>query len=157
MDTKAITAKIEGHALPIVESLGYELVDLELKKESGRWFLRFYIDKPEGITIGDCELVNRKLDHLLDQIDPIPVSFNLEVSSPGIERPLKKVKDFERFRGREVKLKTFTPLDGQKNFIGILQDSNKEFVTILETGGEKEREIKIPLGMIAKANLYFRP
>ncbi len=141
---------VEKVTAPVVEELGYELVDVEFVKEGGRHILRFYIDKPEGILHDDCELVSRELDALLDEIDPIPQNYYLEVSSPGLERPLKKTRDFIRFKDRMIKVTTFVPVEGRKKLIGKLlglEDGN----IILEVKGST---VAIPQKLVASARLH---
>ena len=106
-------------AQPIVEALSFELVDVEFLKEGANWYLRVFIDKPGGIAIDDCQAVSERLSDKLDEADPIKQSYIMEVSSPG-ERPLKKERDFERFRGETVEIKLYQPLDGKKDFEGEL-------------------------------------
>lgn len=116
--------------LPIVAGLGFELVDVEYVKEAGTWYLRAYIDKPGGITVDDCETVSRTFSDILDEKDYIEDSYIFEVSSPGLGRPLKKEKDFQRSLGEEVELRTFRAIEKQKEFVGILQAFDKETVTL---------------------------
>lgn len=116
--------------LPIVESHGFELVDVEYVKEAGTWYLRAYIDKPGGITVNDCELVSRTFSDILDEKDYIEDTYIFEVSSPGLGRPLKKEKDFARSIGEEVEIRTYRAIDRQKEFIGILVEYDKDTVTI---------------------------
>ena len=111
--------KTEEILIPIVEEYGYELVDVEYVKEGGTWYLRAYIDKPGGVSIDDCEAVSRRLSDLLDEKDYIEDSYIMEVSSPGLGRPLKKDKDFERSMGEEVEIRTYRMIDKQKEFSGI--------------------------------------
>jgi len=99
---------------------GFELVDVEYVKESGEFYLRIYIDKPEGISLAEGETISRELSPILDEKDPIQENYFLEVSSPGLDRPLKKEKDFIRYKGREVELKLYKPLNGSKQFEGTL-------------------------------------
>lgn len=99
--------KTEELVLPIINANHFELVDVEYVKEGGTWYLRAYIDKPGGITVDDCEIVNRALSDLLDEKDFIDESYILEVSSPGLGRPLKKERDFERSLGQEVEIRTY--------------------------------------------------
>lgn len=106
---------------PTAESLGLELVDVEFVREAGEWYLRIYIDKPGGVGHGDCEAVSHAVGAGLDELDPIPQNYFLEVSSPGIERPLKKDADFIRFSGRMVVLHTFSPVEGSKRWEGVLE------------------------------------
>ena len=116
--------------LPIIESNGFELVDVEYVKEAGNWYLRAYIDKPGGITVDDCEKVSRAFSDILDEKDYIEDSYIFEVSSPGLGRPLKKEKDFARSIGEEVEIRTYRAIDRQKEFIGILVEYDKDTVTI---------------------------
>ena len=110
--------------------LGFELVDVEYVKEGGTWYLRAYIDKPGGIAVDDCEAVSRRLSDLLDEKDYIDDAYILEVSSPGLGRPLKKEKDFKRSIGEEVEIRTYRAIDRQKEFTGILKEYDKDTVTI---------------------------
>ena len=126
---------------PIVTGHGFELVDVEYVKEGSNWYLRAYIDKPGGIGVNDCEAVSRRLSDILDEKDYIEDSYILEVSSPGLGRPLKKEKDFARSLGEEVEVRTYRAIDRQKEFIGILKDYDKDTVTIeMEDETEKTFE-----------------
>lgn len=116
---------------PIVTGFGFELVDIEYVKEAGTWYLRAYIDKPGGITVDDCEAVSRKFSDVLDEKDYIEDTYIFEVSSPGLGRPLKKDKDFQRSLGEEVEIRTYRPIDRQKEFVGELKAYDKESVTIV--------------------------
>lgn len=145
-----VAAVVEEISAPVIEELGLELVDVEFAREGGRWILRVYIDKPGGVGHSDCEAVSKRLDTLLDEKDPIPQSYYLEVSSPGIERPLKKPQDFQRFRGHMVRVTTFTPLEGRKKFTGRLGEVAEGSVVIEEEGGNAV----IPMGQIASARLH---
>lgn len=122
--------KTEEILLPIVEEYGFELVDVEYVKEGGTWYLRTYIDKEGGISIDDCEKVSRRLSDILDEKDYIDDTYIMEVSSPGLGRPLKKEKDFKRSLGKEVDIRTYHMIDKQKEFTGILKDYDKDTVTI---------------------------
>ncbi len=122
--------KTEKLLEPIMEENGFELVDVEYVKEGSNWYLRAYIDKPGGITVDDCEIVNRALGAKMDEDDFIEGSYILEVSSPGLGRPLKKEKDFVRSVGEGVDIKLYRALDGQKDFTGILKAFDKDTVTI---------------------------
>lgn len=135
---------------PLQGKDGLELVDVEYVKEGADYYLRVFIDKPEGITLDDCKLVNEELSQGLDREDPILESYILEISSPGLERPLKKEKDYIRFTGREIKIKTFVPLDGQKVHTGILKGLKNGIVSLQNEKGEIK---EIPLEKVAKANL----
>lgn len=122
--------RTEEILLPIVEEYGFELVDVEYVKEGSLWYLRAYIDKPGGITVDDCALVNRKLSDIMDEEDFVEDSYILEVSSPGLSRPLKKEKDFARSMGKELELRTYRMVNGQKEFTGILKEYDKDTVTL---------------------------
>lgn len=115
---------------PMLEEAKFELVDVEYIKEGGQMYLRAYIDKPGGIMIDDCVFISRKLSEVLDEEDFIDDSYILEVSSPGLGRPLKKDKDFLRSIGKEVEIRTYRAIDKQKEFIGILKEYDADTVTI---------------------------
>ncbi len=153
MGNKKNTDALKETLEPNINRLGYELVEVELIKENGQWFLKIYIDNPDGISLNDCQKVSQELDWILDEKDPIPHSYFLEVSSPGAERPLKKEEDFIRFTGRKIKISTYKPIDNQRKFIGELLGMNegKEIVIQAENIGE----VSIPMDNIAKANLVM--
>lgn len=127
-------------ATPIVEGLNYELVDVEFVKEGANWYLRIYIDKPGGIGIDDCQAVSEKISDILDKEDPIEQSYYLEVSSPGLERPLKTERDFIKYKGELVELKVFQPLDGRKVFEGELVGLIDNKIVINQDGNTIEFE-----------------
>lgn len=129
--------RTEKLLIPIMEKNNYELVDVEYVREGSNWFLRAYIDKEGGFTVNDCEKVSRELSDLLDKEDFIDESYILEVSSPGLGRPLKKDKDFLRSIGEEVELKLYKALDGQKEFSGVLKSFDEKSVII----GFEETEV----------------
>ena len=120
----------EALLLPIIEKNGFELVDVEYVKEAGNWYLRAYIDKPGGITVDDCEVVSRAFSDVLDEKDYIEDTYIFEVSSPGLGRPLKKEKDFKRSLGEEVEIRTYRPINKQKEFVGLLKEYDTDTVTI---------------------------
>lgn len=133
--------KTEAILMPIVEEHGFELVDVEYVKEGGTWYLRAYIDKPGGINVDDCEVVSRRLSDILDEKDYIEEAYILEVSSPGLGRPLKKEKDFKRSLGEEVDVRTYRMIEKQKEFTGLLKDYDDATVTIeMEDGTLKTFE-----------------
>jgi ribosome maturation factor RimP len=136
---------------PMVEELNLELVDVQYRKEGPRWYLRLFIDKEGGVNVEDCKKVSERVGQALDEADPIPHSYYLEVSSPGVERPLKKKEDYIRFRGRTIKLRTYAPIDGRRNFHGLLQGLEGDRV-ILQVDKE---QIAIPLEQVAKAHLVL--
>lgn len=149
---EAYEQKTEEILLPIMERNGFELVDVEYVKEGGNWYLRAYIDKPGGINVDDCEMVSRELSDILDEKDFIDEAYILEVSSPGLGRPLKKEKDFKRSLGQEVDVRTYRMVDKRKEFTGILKDYDKDTVTIeMEDGSLKTFE----KGDIALIRLSF--
>ena len=122
---------------PIVTGHGFELVDVEYVKEAGTWYLRAYIDQEGGFTVDDCEMVSRRLSDWLDKEDFIDDSYILEVSSPGLGRPLKKEKDFKRSLGEAVDIKLYRAIERQKDFSGILTAYDADTVTIrYEDGSE---------------------
>ncbi len=123
-----------------VSDLGYELIDVEFQKEQTDWILTLYIDKPNGVTVDDCERVSRAVEPLLDEADPISQSYFLSVSSPGLDRPLKKERDFERNLNKDIIVKLYAPQDKKKEFIGTLLRFDADSFTIAEKNG-KERTI----------------
>lgn len=131
-----VAGMVEVMAAPVAEKHGIELVDVEYVKEAGNWYLRIYIDKPGGVGLDDCELVSGELGKILDEQDPIAQNYFLEVSSPGLDRPLKKEKDFKRYEGRKVRVHTFAPLNGKKEFTGLLAGLRDNEI-MLDTGGER--------------------
>lgn len=120
MAKKRIEAQVEEMLLPITEGFNFELVDVEFVKEGKNWYLRAYIDKPGGINIDECQKVSQALSNLLDERDPIKQSYFLEVSSPGLERPLKKDKEFVKYAGSDVEVKLYGSSESGKTFEGEL-------------------------------------
>ena len=145
-------SRTEKFLLPLLEKQEFELVDVEYVKEAGNWYLRAYIDKEGGITVDDCESVSRTLSDWLDEEDFIEDSYTLEVSPPGLGRPLKKEKDLKRSLGEEVEVRLYKPRDGQKEYTGILKAYDKDTVTI-ET--EDSREEVFTRSEIALIRLAF--
>jgi len=127
-------AKTEKLVLPIIEEHKYELVDVEYVREGSNWYLRVYVDKPGGITVDDCEIVSRALGDLLDRDDFVEEAYILEVSSPGLGRPLKKEKDFNRSIGKMVEVKLYKAINKRKNYEGELKCFDDKTVTIIEDG-----------------------
>jgi ribosome maturation factor RimP len=121
---------------PVLEPEGLELVELEFKRKGSRSVLRLFIDGPNGVTLDDCELISRQVSALLDVEDPIEHSYHLEVSSPGINRVLRKEKDFKRFAGSQIRLKTRRKLEGRRNFLGILKGVENSMI-ILDIDGSR--------------------
>lgn len=138
-------------SLPITDKYQFQLVDIEFKKEGPDWHLRLFIDKPGGITIEDCQLVSENLSEVLDKVDPIEQSYILEVSSPGLDRPLKTPEDFQNHINDKVEVKLYAPKDGKKVYVGKLiglMDNNIS----LEIN-ESER-LEIPLKTVSSVRLY---
>lgn len=148
-----VTEVVEEIAAPIFQELGLELVEIEYVKEGKSWFLRVYIDSDNGIDIEDCGLVSERLSEKLDELDPIPHNYYLEVSSPGAERPLKKDKDFEKAIGKNIFIKTYQPIDGEKNFEGKLLAFDGHTLKIEVKIKTRSKAIEIPYDKVAKARL----
>ena len=130
-------SRVEAFLLPLMEENNFELVDVEYVKEAGTWYLRAYIDKEGGIAVDDCEVISRRLSDWLDKEDFIDDSYILEVSSPGLGRPLKKEKDYKRSIGREVEVRLYKAIDRQKEFTGTLCAYDDKTVTLaMEDGSE---------------------
>lgn len=125
---KNIATEIEQLVLPITEANDLELVDVEYVKEGGEFFLRVYIDKEGGVSLNECELVTIALNPILDEKDPIKDNYYLEVSSPGLDRPLKKDKDFVKYQGRDVEIKLYKSMNGSKvhegELVGLTEEKN---------------------------------
>ena len=138
----SIEERVEGLIKNKVESLEYELYDVQYSKEGKDYFLRVFIDKEEGIDLEDCEKVSNEINPLLDEADYIKEMYFLEVSSPGIERIIRKEKHFETALGKEVEVKLFKPIEKQKEFVGILEkwDENIVYLQVDENEIEIERK-----------------
>lgn len=152
-----ITEQVTDLVLPILDSFQLELVDVEFKKSGRSYVLRLFIDKPGGVTLDDCTEVSRELSLVLDVEDIIPGRYTLEVSSPGLDRPLKKEQDFIRYKGQLAVVKTRELLkddngNPRKTFLGILEDVNDGIVTIHLKEGPLAH---LPLAEIEKAHLEF--
>ncbi|KMY49481.1 ribosome maturation factor RimP [Peribacillus loiseleuriae] len=151
--SKKVTETVEELVIPILDELALELVEVEYVKEGKSWFLRVYIDKETGVDIEDCGTVSEKLGEKLDETDPIPQNYFLEVSSPGAERPLKKEKDFQKALGKNVYIKTYEPILDEKEFEGILTSFDGKEVTIEMKIKTRKKTVVIPFEKIAKARL----
>ncbi len=134
----------------VVSELGYELVDIELTGNRSQQLIRVYIEKPGGILLADCVAVSRELGKRLDEKDAIENSYRLEISSPGIERPLRKIQDYERYVGYRVRIRLKGGLKGKRKIVGKLDEVAENIVRIISNNGEK---ISFSLADIAKANL----
>ena len=134
---------------PVVAGLGYELWEIEYAPRAGGGLLRLYIDSPDGISVDDCEKVSRAVSAVLDEADPIPNEYTLEVSSPGLDRVLRTRAHFDRFAGSRVKVEMIQPINGRKRFQGRLQKVGKSEITLEMDGGE----VKLPIDDIHRARL----
>ncbi len=145
--------RAEALLVPIAQANDCEIYDVEYVKEGSDWYLRAYIDKPDGVSIIDCENVSRAFSEKLDEEDFIPDAYILEVSSPGLGRALKKDRHFERSLGDEVEVKTYKPIDKQKEFIGILKAYDKDTVTIAVENNSGTRDMVFARSDIAIVRL----
>jgi ribosome maturation factor RimP len=134
---------------PMIERLGYEVIDLEVRLSGGSGLVRLFIDKPDGVDLDDCEKVSVAVSALLDVEDPVPGNYNLEVSSPGLDRKLTKPAHFQRFAGETVKVQTRFPIEGRRRFRGTLVSSDEENI-VVEVDGESH---SLPLKTIDTARL----
>ena len=149
MTRPALPQQVEEMVLPIAGRLGLEVVDVELLGQGPRAVLRVFVDGPEGVTVEECAQVSEALSRQLDLHDLIPHAYTLEVSSPGLDRPLKREQDFYRFAGRRVELRTVEPVEGQRSFKGRLAGLVDGQVTLVVEG----RTIRIPRDRVALARL----
>ncbi len=144
-----VSARAEELAKGVAVELGLEVLFVEYQPDGDRAILRVYIDRPGGVDLGDCQRLSRQLDVLLEVEDFVNQNYVLEVSSPGIERPLFKEEDYERFQGREIRLRTTEKIGDRRNFKGLLKRYSKGIVTI-DCDGESHL---IPFDKIRKANI----
>ena len=144
---ETITALVE----PVLDGLELELVEVQFRREPVGWVLRLIIDSENGVTIDDCATVSREVGHLLEVEDPIEQSYNLEVSSPGLDRPLKTAKDFIRCKGQKAKVTLSEPLEGLQHFTGMIEGFEGEKLLLNTDTGL----VQIPYGLIAKAKLVI--
>lgn len=155
-----IIEQIEALVEPLLEDLGLELVDLEYKQDDRGWVLRFFLDKEGGITLDICAEASREISSLLDVEEIVDTAYYLEVSSPGIERPLKKLVDFDRFSGKLAKIKTLDGIDpdqtgrNKKTFTGTLEGVEGSSIKMV-LQGKAAKEVSIPHDQIEKAHLVF--
>jgi ribosome maturation factor RimP len=145
--TKQVSQLIE----PILNEMRFELIDVEYLSDRGRWVLRIYIDKDGGVTLDDCAVVSGELGDLIDIKNIIEHEYVLEVSSPGLNRPLKKEADFIRVIGKKIKLRTRMPVDGRRNFTGVLKDFKEQKLALDSEGGL----VTLAWSDIEKANLVY--
>jgi ribosome maturation factor RimP len=153
---ESVVERARGVLGPVLARDGYELVDVEWVRGGGRWTLRVFIDRPGGVNVDDCQLVSRTIDPILDVEDFIEPAYDLEVSSPGLDRPLRTPEHFERYRGQRVHVRAYGPVAGtaegsapRKNWTGTLEGFADGFVRVLVDGAVH----RIPIAQIAKAHL----
>lgn len=149
MQKNKVEEQIEELAGPVAESLGLEMVQVLYRREYAGWVLRILVDRPGGVSVDDCADFSRELSHLLDVEDPIPATYRLEISSPGLDRPLVNPGDFRRFAGKAITLKTVKPINGRRNFKGTLDGIQGDSVVLLVDGERQEIEFQ----QVEKANL----
>ena len=144
-------AKVASLVEPILQEMGFELIDVEFLHSQGRWILRLTVDREGGITVDDCAKVSRELGDLLDVKDLIRQRYFFEVSSPGLDRPLKREKDLLRALGKKIKVRMKTPIQGRRNYFGLLTDfSDGTLYMEMEQG-----EAALPWAQVQKANLVY--
>jgi ribosome maturation factor RimP len=151
MSTKSVLIEdIEKIAEPVIQEHGAELVYVEFLHEHGSWVLRFYLDKPNGITLDDCAVISEHLSRNLDATNLIPQAYTLEVSSPGLNRPLRKEKDFERFKGERADIHLYAPINGRRHFRGTIEDVHEGLIDVKDSMAQV---YSLPLSGISKAKL----
>ena len=148
MKNDALVTQIYEMVKPIADELNYEIYHVEYVKENGEYYLRIYIEKEGGITLSDCEALSRRVSDLMDEKDPIPEAYFLEVSSPGLNRTLFTEAHYKRFVGREVMVKLAKAIDGKKSVKGILKEVNEENIIV-----EADTLVSIPKDKIKSANI----
>ena len=154
MQAKEVETLITDLVMPVLEGTDLTLVDVEYVREKD-WYLRIFIDKPGGVEIDDCQFVSEKLTEVLDAKDPIPDKYFLEVSSPGIDRPLKKDKDFEAAYGTKVDIMFYAPWEDMKSLVGILVSHDADFIEVKKI--IKGKEFKNPVKIERKLISNIRP
>lgn len=153
LNKKNIINTVNNIAEPIANELGYEIVDIEFVKEGNRHFLRIYIDKPEGVNLDDCQKMSQLVGDKLDEIDPIKVPYYLEISSPGLDRPLKTNKDLLRNKGKEIEIKLYEQIDGKKILEGVLENFTDDEIMLKV---EEDKIINIKRNKIALIKLAIK-
>lgn len=157
---QGIEAKVRAMAQEVALRSGYDLIDVEYRREPSGWTLRLFIDKPGGVNLEDCQRLSQELTALLDVEDPIPHKYNLEVSSPGLDRPLRRGRDFEAARGKRIKAVTREPIEGRRNFTGRLRDIRTAAdpdgagVLVLDDEGSGAQQ-SIPIDTLVRARLVY--
>ncbi|RWZ60454.1 ribosome maturation factor RimP [Halobacillus fulvus] len=151
-----VVSTTERLVQPILDEMNLELVDIEYKQEGQNWYLRVFIDKPNGVDIEECGQVSEQLSEKLDEEDPIEIPYFLEVSSPGAERPLKTPKDFDKYVGEYVYMKLYEPIDGEKEFEGTLVSFEDQTAVVEIRIKTRTKQLEVPFDKIAKANLAIK-
>lgn len=151
--SKQIIETVQTLIEPIFEERQAELVDIEYVKEGQDWFLRIYADTDDGIDLTECSIISEKISDVLDEADPIKGAYFLEVSSPGAERPLKSIKDFENHINENIYVTLYAPVDGAKEYEGILMTFENEIATIEYKIKTRKKQVNIPYKKIATARL----
>ncbi len=150
-ESRPVVDRIGEAISPILWALGLELVDVVAVGQGPRTVVRVFIDKPGGVTLDDCERAHVAMGPALDVADPFPHAYTLEVSSPGLDRPFKRIQDYRRAIGKRVSLKLRAPLDGQWRIAGILKDVSEQAVTIVPNDARSEETISLDWDSIAEA------
>ncbi len=145
MKKSELIKEVKDFSTDIAQKHGYEIVDVEFTKGGKHDLLSVLVYKEDGIDLNDCSIISREIEEILDERDLLKDPYYLEISSPGIDRPIKTVDDYRRNRGREVEVKTYSPIDGKKEFVGILTDYDEDCVTIVDN----EDNIKLPIKSIS--------
>lgn len=153
MHSTQVAQRVQEVAAPILWAMGLELVEVVCVGQGPRMVVRLFLDKPGGVTLEDCERAHSALSPALDVADPIPHAYTLEVSSPGLDRPLKTPKDFQRAMGKLLNVKLSQPLEQQWRVIGRLLSSDDEGIVLMVQDGKHERMVRLARGMIAVAKL----
>ena len=146
-----VTEQVESIIQPILDDLKFELVEIEYVKEGKDRFLRISIDKEGGVDLNDCTLASEKISEAMDENDPIPEMYYLDVASPGAERPIKKDKDFHNAVTQPVFISLYAPIEGEKEWLGILQSVDDDNIVMEVKEKSKTKQIEIPRNKIAKA------
>lgn len=152
-DSQRLAESVQVIAAPIVRALDLELVDVECAGQGARTVLRVFIDKPGGVSVGDCEQVHYSLGHALDVQDPIPHPYTLEVSSPGLDRPLRKPEDYRRALGKRIVVRFRQPVEGQWRITGRLQEVGEQGVTLMAGRADREQAVTVGWEQIVEARL----
>ena len=149
MNREEVLEKLERICTPVLDQLGFRLIEWEYTNEQGRWVVRLYIDRDGGVTIEDCERASHALEDLIDVELDLRKGYSLEVSSPGINRPLRRPEDFTKFKGATIKLSTSRPLNGRSNYRGVIEDVTGDAVDMVVDG----MRYHIPFEALKKARL----